>query len=417
MMYFGMCWKMHSFMLALLCMGFMIVGTLPVMAEGVSSASNDVNGISVPVEGISIFKYSPAGISINQPDGVLTSVSEIGEHQLMVFENNANLSVLTIDVTKSKDTLNESVSAIKGNNSKLSNYNLVSEENVSLEDQPAYKIKFTYKPENTGSNDITLNATQIISVNNGLLYVLTTDVGNDETQAVADDMIKTFKFIPIADDNVSKMVKSKFQKMTKPDKSFFDIYNGYNFGNLYNSGNSFNSNLNINSGNSVNSDNVVNSGNAVNSGNNVNSGNTVNSDNTVASRNNVNSDNTIASGNTANSDNTVASGNTAYSDNTVASGNTANSDNTVASGNTANSGNTVASSNTANSNNTAQSGNTMNSNNQANTGNVANTGNSYGGQNYGNSGMSSAIPYLYLYALSYYQYQPPFINFYSFDWK
>ena len=381
--------KLNGIVLALLCLGFALVGILPVLAED-TAIEEEI--IEVPIEGVSIFKYSPAGFSINQPDGIATSVSEFGEHQVIIFENNNNFSVLTVDVTNSGSSLDESVAAIKANISQFNNYKLESEEETTIGDIPAYKIKYSHNPENSGEDAITLNVTQIISINNGLLYVLTMDVGTEESLATASEMIETIKFVPIEDDNVSKMIKSKFQKMTKPDKSFFDIYNGYYMTNLFNSGNSFNSNFNVNSGNSVNSDNIVNSG------------------------NNVNSGNTVDSGNTVNSENAVDSGNTVSSGNTVASDNKVNSENVVDSQNEVQSGNTVASDNKVNSENAVDSGNAMNSNNQVNTGNMQNQGNMYANQNVGTPSVSPTIPYLYWYAMSYYNYQPPFVNYYSFSW-
>lgn len=197
-----------------------LTGIMTVYAENTTDVAAS-NESSAPVKGMTVFKYSPAGYSIDQPDGLTSSISEFAGHTLVAFTTDTNKTVLSIDVMATNLTLDEVNADIKTQIESKTDYKFISEEDTTLDGKPAKETVFSYSP----AEGVTKEVTQVVSVDNGNQYVVRTEAidGDTTEQEIGLGMVESFKFIPIGDDNISKMVKSKFKKSAKPDKGY-NIY-------------------------------------------------------------------------------------------------------------------------------------------------------------------------------------------------
>lgn len=228
-----MCWIIRTLTLFLVSVCLITAGALPVLAEDETIPVEEE--ITVPVEGVTMFKYSPAGFQLTQPDGITSTVSEFDVVQLIVFLNEEQ-SFLTVDVTASNETLEDAVAAQKVKMEEKPDYALISEEDTTLGGVPAVKVTFSY----TDEIETEKTTEAIIVVNEGYQYVLMSDADADaETAALITDMVDTFEFIPVGEDNISKMVKTKMKQMEEPDKGFrwssysYNTYHYYSWGYAY----------------------------------------------------------------------------------------------------------------------------------------------------------------------------------------
>ncbi|HWQ65603.1 MAG TPA: hypothetical protein VN372_01915 [Methanospirillum sp.] len=195
-----------------------VVGMLPVYAENATENATVSSEEGAPEMGVAVFKYSPVGISMTQADGVTSSISEFAGHTLIAFTTDTNKTALSVDVLATNLTLEEINADILTKMESKKDFKLISEEETTLGGVPAHKDVFTYSPFEGVSKEVT----QIAAVNNGNQYVIQTEAidGDKSAQELGVPMIESFQFIAIADDNISKMVKSKFKKSAKPSKGY-----------------------------------------------------------------------------------------------------------------------------------------------------------------------------------------------------
>lgn len=209
-----MCGIKHIIILLLWGICVLFTTLTPVLAENETVPVGEE--ITVPVVGETVFKYSPAGYQTVQPDGVNTTLSEFNTHQLVLFLTE-NQSVLSVDAITTNMTLDEAIADEKSKMETKKDYTLVSEENTTLAGQPAYAVTFSYTDELGDSKE----TKTIIAVNNGLEYVLMSDAKADGDTAVAiKTLIDSFEFVPVQEDNISKMIKTKMKDLTEPDKHY-----------------------------------------------------------------------------------------------------------------------------------------------------------------------------------------------------
>lgn len=206
----------------LLILIFAIIGVIAtsVYAEDENPApiaDGMVDDQSVPVAGVTVYKNSPSGYALNQPDGLVATVSEYAGHNVVIFLSE-NQTILTLDAMQSNLTLDELMSDQKSKIESKEGYELISEGEITLGGESAYDIKFTYTDEIGTVKSID----EIMSVNNGIEYVIQVDKTSwDETSdLITEDMINSFEFIPVAEDTISKMIKSKMKQVQAPDKGY-----------------------------------------------------------------------------------------------------------------------------------------------------------------------------------------------------
>jgi hypothetical protein len=195
----------------------MLTGVISVVAE--NTTANASEDITVPVEGVTTFKYGPAGFEVSHPEEIgNATISEFDDHQLFFFiSKDDEKNVLSVDVVTSNLTLDEAVSEWKDVIGNKTDFKLVSEKETTLGEKPAQVIEFTYTEDGEE-----IKSESIVAVNNGFMYILMNDSGN----AVAKDLTDSFTFIDVQEDNISKMVQTKMEKVTAPDK-FIGIHTSF----------------------------------------------------------------------------------------------------------------------------------------------------------------------------------------------
>ena len=198
----------------------------PVSAEDTAASDVVEEQIMVPVEGLTIFKYSPAGFQMTQPDGVTTTISETdGGQQLIMFLTESNM-VLSADFIASNKTLAEVVEDQIELFSSKDDYARISKEEITLGEKPAYKVSFSYTDEELNE---TIYKDAVISVNEGLRYVLMSDTdASEETLGQVKELLDSFVYIPVQEDNISKMIKTKMKQMEEPEKGYRS-YRSYSY--------------------------------------------------------------------------------------------------------------------------------------------------------------------------------------------
>jgi len=209
----------------------------PVSAEDATVDDVVEEQIIVPVEGLTVFKYSPAGFQMTQPDGVTTTISETdGGQQLIMFLTESNM-VLSADFIASNKTLAEVVEDQIELFSSKDDYARISKEEITLGEKPAYKVSFSYTDEELNE---TIYKDAVISVNEGLRYVLMSDTdASEETLGQVKELLDSFVYIPVQEDNISKMIKTKMKQMEEPEKGFrwtsysYNTYHYYSWGYAY----------------------------------------------------------------------------------------------------------------------------------------------------------------------------------------
>lgn len=208
-----MCGKKHIYGLLLASIFILLVGAVSVVAENETVATSE--DITVPVEGVEKFVYGPAGFEVVKPEGLnSTTIAEYEGHQVFMFISDDDDDALSIDVVETNMTLEEAVAEWKAVAEAKENYKLTSENETTLGGEPATEIVFSYSDE-TGDKE----ETALIAVNNGLEYVILYKTNADEECAmIIQEILDSFTYIPIEEDNISKMVKTKMVKVAAPDK-------------------------------------------------------------------------------------------------------------------------------------------------------------------------------------------------------
>lgn len=216
-----MCGISRTLGIFLLSFAMILNGIAIVSAENESVTTEE--DITVPVIGVTTFKYSPAGFQLTQPEKITTTLSEFNGHQLVLFLAD-NQSVLSVDAIQSNMTLDEAIADEKSKMETKTDYSLVNEEETTLGGLEANKIVFTYT-DDLGEQKKT---DTIIAVNNGVEYVLMSDANaTEETQTTIKELIDSFEYIPIEDDNISKMIKTKMKQLNEPDKGYRSRWYSY----------------------------------------------------------------------------------------------------------------------------------------------------------------------------------------------
>lgn len=188
---------------------FIFIGIIPVVVFAGEE-------ISVPIEGVTTFKYSPAGYSLVQPDGIIVTVSEFSGHHLGLFVME-NQPILSVDASSSNTTLDESITIQKRLIEDKDNYSYDSEGETSFAGKPAFFIDFTYTDE--FGNEKAVH--EIIAINEGYKYILMSTMDNSSSNTeIIEQMLNSFEFIPISEDGISKMVRSKMERMNEPSKAY-----------------------------------------------------------------------------------------------------------------------------------------------------------------------------------------------------
>ncbi len=209
---------MSYFLIVFVIFGFLC---LTACADDENTVSTDADSLSadlsVPVPGVTVYKNGPSGYSLHQPDELVATVSEYAGHDVVMFLSD-NQSVLTIDAMKSNLTLDELISDQKSKIETKDNYQLISEGETTLSGEPAYSIEFKYTDEIGTEKTVD----QIMCVNRDFEYIIQEDKtsGDEAIALMAGDMISSFEFVPIEEDTISKMIKSKMKQMQAPDKGY-----------------------------------------------------------------------------------------------------------------------------------------------------------------------------------------------------
>ncbi len=204
-----MCLSFCNDGIILLIICFIFIGIIPV-------AGYDGEDIIVPLEGVTTFKYSPAGYSLAQPDGIMVTVSEFSGHHLGLFIQE-NQPILSVDASLTNMTLDEIVEAQKKIIEEKDDYAYNSEGETSFAGQSAFFINFTYSDEFANEKQVH----EIIAINEGFKYILMSTIDNSTSNnEIIDQMLNSFQFIPMSDDGISKMVRSKMERMNEPSKGY-----------------------------------------------------------------------------------------------------------------------------------------------------------------------------------------------------
>lgn len=200
---------------------------VPILAD--EKAENQLidEDMSVPLEGITIYKNSPYGYLLNQPDGIMLTVSAFSGHNLLLFLKE-DKPFLSVDVVQSNSTLDENIAIQKTLIEKKKDSKFISEGETTLAGQPAFFVNFTYIDE-LGKEKSTH---EIIAINRGFNYILMFDE-NDTVlnKKILSEMINSFEYIPVGEDSISKMVKTKMKRMSEPSKAY--RYHSYSLSNSY----------------------------------------------------------------------------------------------------------------------------------------------------------------------------------------
>ena len=192
----------------------MVLGFASVTADTITGDVKEE--ISVPLEHVTSFSYGPAGFKIIQPEAISnTTLGEVGDRQVFIFYVTDEKAV-TIDATKTNLSLSDAFESWKSVTGEKDSYSLVSEDEITIGGEPAYQVEYSYQDD---ANEKQEQA--IITVHNGIVYVIQSDSGASEAvKSSAQSIIDSFEFIPVEDDNISKMVKSKMKKLTEPGKYY-----------------------------------------------------------------------------------------------------------------------------------------------------------------------------------------------------
>jgi hypothetical protein len=210
----------HKLFLIIFCICLSQVGIISVLAEIDNDNTSIVEDTTFLTEGVTIFMYSPAGFSLIQPEGITATIDECPVHTLVNFLRGKQ-SVLSVDVNASNSTLNEIIAVQKDMLKKIKGYSLISEGEKNLSGQPGFFIYYKYSDKFGEENLIK----EIISVNNGYKYILITYLNkNTSEKDQTSDLINSFKFVPIGEDSISKMIKTKMTHITDPSKFVTNKY-------------------------------------------------------------------------------------------------------------------------------------------------------------------------------------------------
>lgn len=224
----------HKLFLIILCISLAQVVIISVPAEIDEDNTLIAEDNTILTEEMTIFKYSPAGFSLIQPDRITATVDVCSGRTLVNFFREKQL-VLSVDVNATNSTLNESIADQKDMLEKKKGYSLISEGERNLSDQPGFFIYFKYA-DKLGEENL-INET--ILVNSGYKYILRiylNKAGLEKDQM--SDLINSFKFVPVGEDSISKMIKTEMTRITDPSKdyiihtyktSYFDYFNWDNY--------------------------------------------------------------------------------------------------------------------------------------------------------------------------------------------